>query len=84
MTSKKAIKQMMAVGIPRDTARLWPDVGTALRLTNETVAMMAIHCEGRSPAEIYSVETVFDAPQGRLRGIRRERGTADSWELVRV
>lgn len=53
MTSKKAIKQMMAVGIPRDTARLWSDIGTALRLTNESVAMMAIHCEGKQPVEIY-------------------------------
>lgn len=53
MTSKKAIKQMMAVGIPRDTARLWSDVGTALKLTNEAVAMMAIHCEGKRPVEIY-------------------------------
>lgn len=53
MTSKKAIKQMMAVGIPRDTARLWTEIGTALRLTNESVAMMAIHCEGKRPVEIY-------------------------------
>ena len=84
MTSKKAIKQMMAVGIPRDTARLWSNVGTALRLTNEAVAMMAIHCEDRRPAEIYSMEVVFDAPQDRLREIRREHVAADSWELVRV
>lgn len=84
MTSKKAIKQMMAVGIPRDTARLWSDVGTAFRLTNEAVAMMAIHFEGRRPAEIYSMGVVFDAPQDRLRVIRQERGTADSWKLVRV
>lgn len=53
MTSKKAIKRMMAVGIPRDLARLWSDVGTALRLTNETVAVIAIHCEGKRPVEIY-------------------------------
>lgn len=53
MTNKKAIKLMMAVGIPRDTARLWSDVGTALQLTNESVAMMAIHCEGKRPVEIY-------------------------------
>lgn len=53
MTSKKAIKEMMAVGIPRDTARLWSDVGTALKLTNEAVAMMAIHCEGKQPVEVY-------------------------------
>ncbi len=84
MTSKKAIKKMMAAGIPRDLARLWSDVGTAFRLTNETVTMLAIHCEGRRPAEIYSMEVVIDAPLDRLRGIRRERGTADSWELVRV
>ena len=84
MTSKKAIKKMMAVGIPRDTARLWSNVGTALRLTNETVTMMAIHCEGKRPAEIYSMEAVFDAPQDRPRVIRRESGTADSLELVRV
>ena len=84
MTSKKAIKQMMAVGIPRDTARLWSDVGAAFRLTNEAVAMMAIHCEGRRPAEIYSMEVVFDEPQDRIREIWRESGTADSWELVRV
>ena len=62
MTSKKAIKQMMAVGIPRDTARLWSDVGTALRLTSEAVAMMAIHCEGKRPAEIRSMEFGIDAP----------------------
>lgn len=43
MTSKKAVKQMMAVGIPRDTARLWSEIGAALRLTNESVAMMATH-----------------------------------------
>ena len=84
MTSKKAIKKMMAVGIPRDTARLWSEIGTAFRLTNETVAMMAIHCEGKRPAEIWSMEVVFGAPQDRLRGIRRERGTAESWELVRA
>lgn len=84
MTSKKAIKRMMAAGIPRDLARLWSDVGTAFRLTNEAMAMMAIHCEGRRPTEIYSMEVVFDAPQDGLRGIRRERGAADSWELVRV
>lgn len=84
MTSKKAIKQMMAVGIPRDTARLWSDVGTAFRLTNESVVMMAIHCEGKRPVEIYSMEAVFDEPQDRPRVIRRESGAADSWELVRV
>lgn len=56
MTSKKAIKQMMAVGIPRDTARLWTEIGTAFRMTNETVAMLAIHCEGKRPAEILSAK----------------------------
>lgn len=84
MTSKKAIKKMMAAGIPRDTARLWSKIGTAFRLTNETVAMMAIHCEGKRPAEIYSMEAVFDAPQDRLRAIWQEHGTAGSLELVRV
>lgn len=84
MTGKKAIKKMMAVGIPRDTARLWSEIGTALRLTNESVAMIAIHCEGRRPAEVYSMEVVFDAPQDRLRGIRHTRGAADNWELVIV
>lgn len=53
MTSKKAIKRMMAAGIPRNTARLWSEIGTALRLTNESVAMMAIHCEGKQPVEVY-------------------------------
>ena len=43
MTSKKEVKQMMAMGIPWDTARLWSEIGTALRLTNESVAMMAAH-----------------------------------------
>ena len=55
MTSKKAIKKMMAAGIPRDTARLWSDVGTAFLLTNESVAMMAIHCEGERPVNISSM-----------------------------
>lgn len=84
MTAKRSIKLMMAAGIPRDTARLWSEIGTALRLTNEAVAMMAIHYEGRRPAEIYSMEDVFDAPQDRLRVIWRESGTADSWELAIV
>ena len=53
MTSKKAIKKMMAAGIPRDAARFWSDIGTALKLTNEAVAMMAIHYEGKRPVEIY-------------------------------
>lgn len=72
MTAKRSIKQMMAVGIPRDTARLWTEIGTALRLTNESVAMMAIHCEGKRPAEIFSAEYYdvcagFFAPPRRLR-----------------
>lgn len=62
MTSKKAVKQMMAVGIPRDTARLWSDIGTAFQLTNEAAAMMAIHCEGKRPTEIRSMEFVNGAP----------------------
>ena len=82
MTSKKAIKKMMAVGIPRDTARLWSDVGTALRLTNESVAMMAIHCEGKRPAEISSVEVVIDAPMDGFRLVRTRYRTTK--ELVRV
>ena len=82
MTSKKAIKQMMAVGIPRDTARLWSDIGTAFRLTNESVAMMAIHCEGRRPADISSLEVVIDAPMDGLRLVRARYRTTE--ELVRV
>lgn len=82
MTSKKAIKQMMAVGIPRDTARLWSDVGTAFRLTNESVAMMAIHCEGRRPAEISSVEVVIDAPMDGFRVLRTRRRTAEELVIV--
>ena len=82
MTSKKAIKQMMAVGIPRDTARLWTEIGTALRLTNESVAMMAIHCEGKRPVDISSVEVVIDAPMDGLRLVRTRYRTTK--ELVRV
>ena len=82
MTSKKAIKQMMAVGIPRDTARLWSDIGTAFRLTNETVAMMAIHCEGKRPAEISSVEVVIDAPLDGFRVLRTRRMTAEELVIV--
>lgn len=70
MTAKRSIKLMMAAGIPRDTARLWSDVGTALKLTNEAVAMMAIHCEGRRPAEISSLEVVIDAPMDGFRLLR--------------
>ena len=82
MTSKKAIKKMMAVGIPRDTARLWSDVGTAFRLTNEAVAMMAIHCEGRRPADISSLEAVIDATMDGFRLVRTRYRTTK--ELVRV
>ena len=82
MTSKKAIKKMMAAGIPRDTARLWSDVGTAFRLTNETVAMMAIHCEGKRPVDISSLEVVIDAPIDGLRLVRTRYRTTK--ELVRV
>lgn len=71
MTSKKAIKKMMAVGIPRDTARLWSDIGTALRLTNEAVAMMAIHCEGKRPAEIYTAEIIGEQDGIRIAGSGR-------------
>lgn len=82
MTSKKAIKQMMAVGIPRDTARLWSDVGTAFRLTNESVAMMAIHCEGKRPAEISSLEAVIDAPMDGFRLLRTRNRTKDELVIV--
>ena len=82
MTSKKAIKQMMAVGIPRDTARLWSDIGTAFRLTNESVAMMAIHCEGRRPADISSLEVVIDAPMDGLRLVRTRYRTTEELMIV--
>lgn len=82
MRRKKAIKKMMAVGIPRDTARLWTDIGTAFRLTNEAVAMMAIHCEGRRPAEISSLEAVISAPMDGFRLVRTRYRTTK--ELVRV
>lgn len=82
MTNKKAIKQMMAAGIPRDLARLWSDVGTAMRLTNETVAMIAIHCEGRRPAEISSVEVVINAPLDGFRVLRVQRRTAEELVIV--
>lgn len=82
MTNKKAIKKMMAVGIPRDTARLWSDVGTAMRLPNETVAMMAIHCEGGRPAEISSMEVVIDAPLDGFRVLRIRRMTAEELVIV--
>ena len=82
MTSKKAIKQMMAVGIPRDTARLWSDVGTAFRLTNESVAMMAIHCEGKRPADISSLEAVIDAPMDGFRLVRTRYRTTEELMIV--
>ena len=82
MTSKKAIKQMMAVGIPRDTARLWSDVSTAFRLTNESVAMMAIHCEGKRPADISSLEVVIDAPMDGFRLVRTRHRTTEELVLV--
>ena len=82
MTSKKAIKQMMAVGIPRDTARLWADIGTAFRLTNEAVTMMAIHCEGRRPVEISSLEFVIDAPMDGLRLVRTRHRTTEELVIV--
>ena len=82
MTSTKAIKQMMAAGIPRDTARLWSDIGTAFRLTNETVTMMAIHCEGKRPAEIYSMEAVIDASTDGFRLLRTRHRTKDELVIV--
>lgn len=82
MTSKKAIKKMMAAGIPRDTARLWTEIGTALRLTNESVAMTAIHCEGKRPAEISSMEAVIDAPMDGFRLLRTRNRTKDELVIV--
>ena len=82
MTSKKAIKKMIAVGIPRDTARLWSDVGTAFRLTNESVTMMAIHCEGGRPVEISSMEVVIDAPTDGLRLVRTRYRTTEELMIV--
>lgn len=82
MTAKRSIKLMMAAGIPRDIARLWSDIGTAFRLTNETVTMMAIHCEGKRPAEISSVEVVIDAPLDGFRVLRTRRRTAEELVIV--
>lgn len=82
MTAKRAIKRMMAAGIPRDTARLWSDAGAAFRMTNETVAMLAIHCEGKRPAEISSLEVVIDAPMDGFRLLRTRHRTKE--ELVRA
>ena len=52
MTRKKSIKKLMAVGIPRNIARMWLDVGTEMRITNGAVVWMASYCEGVKPAEI--------------------------------
>lgn len=71
MTSKKAIKRMMAVGIPRDTARLWSEIGTAFRLTNEAITTTAIHCEGKRPIEIWDTDVVC-VEQNKQRGIVRK------------
>lgn len=71
MTSKKAIKQMMAVGIPRDTARLWSDIGTCLCMTNEAITTAAIHCEGKRPIEIWDTDVVC-VEQNKQRGIVRK------------
>lgn len=71
MTNKKAIKRMMAVGIPRDTARLWCGIGTCLCLTNEAIAAAAIHCEGKRPIEIWDTEVV-SVEQNKQRGIVRK------------
>lgn len=82
MTSKKAIKLMMAEGIPRDTARLWSEIGTAFRMTNETVTMMAIHCEGKRPVEISSLEAVIDAPMDGFRLLRTRNRTKEELVIV--
>ena len=82
MTSKKAIKKMMAAGIPRDIARLWCGIGTCLCLTNEAIATAAIHCEGKRPAEISSVEVVIDAPLDGFRVLRTRHRKADNVVIV--
>ena len=71
MTSKKAIKKMMAVGIPRDTARLWSDIGTCLCMTNEAITTAAFHCEGKRPIEIWDTDVVC-VEQNKQRGIVRK------------
>ena len=71
MTNKKAIKLMMAAGIPRDTARLWCGIGTCLCLTNEAIATAAIHCEGKRPIEIWDTDVVC-VEQNKQRGIVRK------------
>ena len=71
MTSKKAIKKMMAAGIPRDIARLWCGIGTCLCLTNEAIATAAIHCEGKRPIEIWDTDVVC-VEQNKQRGIVRK------------
>lgn len=71
MTAKRSIKLMMAAGIPRDTARLWSDIGTAFRLTNEAIATAAIHCEGKRPIEIWDTDVVC-VEQNKQRGIVRK------------
>lgn len=71
MTSKKAIKQMMEVGIPRDIARLWCGIGTCLCLTNEAITTAAIHCEGKRPIEIWDTDVVC-VEQNKQRGIVRK------------
>ena len=71
MTSKKAIKKMMAAGIPRDTARLWCGIGTCLCLTNEAITTTAIHCEGKRPIEIWDTDVVC-VEQNKQRGIVRK------------
>lgn len=73
MTSKKAIKQMMAAGIPRDLARLWCGIGTSLCLTNEAITAAAIHYEGKRPAELWNMETVIEDPQGILRVVMTDK-----------
>lgn len=51
MTSKRAIKKLMSVGVPRNIARMWLDVGTALRITNEEMALLVSKCEGVNTAK---------------------------------
>lgn len=51
MKRKRAIKKLMSVGIPRNIARMWLDFGTALRITNEEMALLVSQCEGVNTAK---------------------------------
>lgn len=64
MTQKRAIKLMMAAGIPRNTARIWHKFGGAIHLTNEAITAAAIHCGGGLSAEVWDMECL---PPKKLR-----------------